>query len=409
MVSVDLRTRTDADVSAVDAAALFDEELPDRAARHAALVLEGARQLSPKPLAVEVDGRAWTLTLGDRQVEIRRGDDAPAMVRLDAEALTDLVHDIRTPVGFFTGGDLDMPRGRLDDLLDWWVVLRGLLDERPVHTVGAVDFHDRAGAPLDLHHSFHPDDDADEMAHFLSEAGFLHIAGLFTAGEMAAISADMDAALPTYQPDDGRSWWARTASGENRAVRLQYFHEHSPTTAALLADDRFLRISRLTSDGHRLSDEDRVGNMIEALVKPLGIVEGISDLPWHKDCSLGRHSYQCCSMTVGISVTGADADSGQLRVVAGSHRALIQPAFVRRGLDLPQIDLPTEAGDVTVHLSCTMHMSQPPITQERRVMYTGFRLPDPEGAAMVGGDKIRRIREGAYKTVSQPPSPLARR
>jgi len=149
-------------------------------------------------------------------------------------------------------------------------------------------------------------------------------------------------------------------------------------------------------------------NMIEALVKPLGVVEGISDLPWHKDCSLGRHSYRCCSLTVGISVTGADADTGQLRVVAGSHRALIQPAFVRRGLDLPQVDLPTQTGDVTVHLSCTLHMSQAPVTAERRVMYTGFRLPDAEDTdsetARANEKKIGRIREGAYKTVSQVPS-----
>jgi hypothetical protein len=39
---------------------------------------------------------------------------------------------------------------------------------------------------------------------------------------------------------------------------------------------------------------------IEALIKPLHVVEGISDLPWHKDCSLGRHSYECYSLTLGI-------------------------------------------------------------------------------------------------------------
>ena len=66
-------------------------------------------------------------------------------------------------------------------------------------------------------------------------------------------------------------------------------------------------------------------------MKPLDVVEGISDLPWHKDCSLGRHSYRCCSMTVGISVTGADAATGQLRVVAGSHRALDAAGVRARG------------------------------------------------------------------------------
>ena len=51
-------------------------------------------------------------------------------------------------------------------------------------------------------------------------------------------------------------------------------------------------------------------NRIEALFKPFDVVEGISDLPWHKDCALGRHSYDCSSMTVGISVSGADDVSG---------------------------------------------------------------------------------------------------
>jgi hypothetical protein len=310
-------------------------------------------------------------------------------------------------MGFFTGGDLNLRRGRLEDTLDWGVVLRSLIDGQAVHTRGAIEFRDRVGAELNLHRSFAPDDDPAEMAHFLGEAGFLHISGMFTDDEMAEVSADMDAALPSYTPDDGRSWWAKTNDGEQRAVRLQYFQEHSAMTRELLEDDRMQRIGRLTSDGHALGEAHLGGNVIEALVKPIGIVEGISDLPWHKDCSLGRHSYRCCSLTVGISVTGADALSGQLGVVAGSHRALVQPAFVRRTLDLPQVELPTQTGDVTVHLSCTLHMSQPPVARERRVMYTGFRLPEREGTTSGIDAKLSRIREGAYKVVSQAPSPVA--
>lgn len=330
--------------------------------------------------------------------------DAEAVAVLDGDALTDLVHDVRTPMGFFTGGHLDMPRGRLEDFLNTWVILRSLLDRRPAHVRGAVMFHDADGGELDLRRTFGGSDEDDEMAHFLAETGFLHIAGVFTPGEMAAVSAEIDEALPGYSPDDGRSWWARTAAGDERAVRLQYFHERSATTAALLADERYLRIGRLTDDGHEPAAS---GNIIEALIKPIGVVKGISDLPWHKDCSLGGHSYRCCSLTVGISVTGADASTGQLRVVAGSHRALIQPAFVRRQLDLPQIDLPTEAGDVTVHLSCTLHMSQAPVSAERRVMYTDFRLPGRGAPSPAAAATLARIREGSYKMVSQPPSPVA--
>jgi ectoine hydroxylase-related dioxygenase (phytanoyl-CoA dioxygenase family) len=146
------------------------------------------------------------------------------------------------------------------------------------------------------------------------------------------------------------------------------------------------------------------GNAIEALIKPLEVVEGISDLPWHKDCSLGRHSYDCCSLTVGISVTGAGADSGQLRVIAGSHRALMWPAHLNRPekYGLPIVDLPTRTGDITAHLSCTHHMAQAPTARERRVMYTSFRLPSVAvDSSIESRARINQAREAAYKTVSQ--------
>ena len=40
---------------------------------------------------------------------------------------------------------LDMPSGNVNDFLDWWVVLRSLLDARAVHTAGDVTFTDRDG------------------------------------------------------------------------------------------------------------------------------------------------------------------------------------------------------------------------------------------------------------------------
>ncbi len=81
------------------------------------------------------------------------------------------------------------------------------------------------------------------------------------------------------------------------------------------------------------------------------------------------------------------------------------PAFLRRDNTLPVLDLPTETGDVTVHLSCTLHMAQPPVERERRVMYTGFRLPPlrPD-AAEAARRRLRDVRETAATTVSQPPS-----
>ena len=78
-----------------------------------------------------------------------------------------------------------------------------------------------AKAGLELDRCFAWDDDDDEMLHFLEQAGFVHVAGAFTEGEMAALSRDMDVAAPSYTPGDGRSWWARTADGAQWSLRWE--------------------------------------------------------------------------------------------------------------------------------------------------------------------------------------------
>jgi hypothetical protein len=108
---------------------------------------------------------------------------------------------------------------------------------------------------------------------------------------------------------------------------------------------------------------------------------------------MGGHSRHCCGLTVGISVTGARRENGELGAVAGSHRANI-PVLGVEGLDLPRVPLPTHTGDVTVHCSCTLHMSRPPESAERRVVYSGFGLAARPGDHRVELDpaEIRRQR-----------------
>lgn len=400
MSSLDVRSRTNDDVREVDVAEFFDDELPELIRERALLAVPGAQELGMAPFAIEVDDAAWTLALVGDSISVRAGDHGDACVRLDPEELAKLVNDLITPMTLVTSAELRMERGELGAFLDWWVVLRALIDQRPVHTAGALVLRDEAGEPLDPNRSFTPDGDDGEIAHFLREAGCLHLEGWFDVAEMEAIGRDMDAAFPLYAPDDGRSWWAETADGTQRAVRLQGFQEHSSTLADLLDDERFARIGALTDDGYLAR------GTAEALEKPIGVVKGISDLLWHKDCSLGMHSYGCTGLVVGISVTGADAASGQLSVVPGSHRALVQPIGHRKQWGLPPRDLPTRTGDVTVHCSCTLHKSHPPIERERRVVYTGFALPDADGEPSEDRNALRAVRELSYKKVSQEPSPV---
>jgi hypothetical protein len=396
-MTFDVRTRVDGEVDRLEPgeardtiAAGFDS---------AADLLRPAMHYAKRPLTVEVDGGTdvWHLASDGSSVALREGRAEEGLrLRLTGEELADLVSDQATPMGWFSSGALDL-EGRLEHLLDWWVLMRAAIDERRPHIAGDIDF-----AGTDLSRSFTLDDSDEDIRSFLATAGFVHIRGVYGTDEMAAVSADMDAAAPDFKKGDSRSWWARTSDGVDRLVRMHGADTVCPSIGRLVEDDRLARIGALPAEGHQSRPSS---NRIEALFKPIGVVEGISDVPWHKDCSLGRHSYECYALTVGISVTGADATSGQLRVVAGSHRALMWPAFVRRDNDLPIIDLPTQTGDVTVHLSCTLHMAQPPVERERRVLYTGFRLPprNPD-AARLGRERIAKVREAAPVTVSQPSS-----
>jgi hypothetical protein len=399
-MSVDLRTRVDGGQPSIEATRFFRDHLPPRLDAHQSLIAPGACELPLRDLCIETDGEPWTLRWQDERVTVRAGRGDGARVRLSHEQLADLVHDQSTPIALMSNRLLDMPEGGLPDFLNWWLVLRAALDERRIHARGDLVLSG------DIHRSFTPDDSDEQMRDFLERAGYLHIRGLFSEDEMAAVAADYERAAPHYEKGDPRGWFATTKDGSEHLVRMEGFERFSEATAQLLDEDRFLRIARIPGLDHE--PRRQLGSRAGALVKPIGVVKGISDVPWHKDCSLGRHSYECCSLTVGISVTGADAESGQLRVVPGSHRALVWPApCLQPGLDLEPIDLPTRTGDVTVHLSCTQHMSQPPVKRTRKVLYTGFaqRPTDPE-AAERNRRRLNAVRSRTHTSISQQPGYL---
>ena len=267
--------------------------------------------------------------------------------------------------------------GDITDWIRWEPILRALFDGRKVYEPGDVTFVDLSGEPLDLTRSFTADDDHAEMANFLEQAGFLLLRQIFSEAEMTELGADIDYWIDRATPDDGQSWWATDSSGTSHAVRVLSFHEKAELVGQLVTDARFRWIGELPDDGHI------TGGSAEGLVKPLGIVRGLSDLPWHKDCGQGGHSYSCNGLTCGISVTSADRRSGALGVVPGSHRANTTASGRDGCRDLEPLVLETLPGDVTVHCSDTLHRAHPPIDRPRKVVYTGFGLPRPQ-------DDVRR-------------------
>ena len=368
MTSIDVRTRPDTPTHPVDPRD-FVARQSVRRLRVAGVPVDTL----PPPLTLEIDGYTFNLAIRDGELALAPGA-APSgtLVSMDSSAFSDLVDDAISTFWLPMMGRARLQRGDIDDFTAWEPLLRLLIDDRPVYRPGSITFTARCGEPLNLQTSFTLDDDHADIGRFLSQAGYLHLRGMFTVDEMAAISHDLDACILRAEREDGESWWARTEDGQWYPSRILQFNRKSSTLREILGSKRFRAIGTFTDDVFAPVDPSS-GNAAEGLLKRPDVVEGISDVSWHKDCSPGEHSRRCCGLVVGISLSDSGAELGELSVVAGSHRANIAPLGVK-GLDLPRIAVPTRAGDVTVHCSCTLHMSSPPVRGQRQVVYAGISL-----------------------------------
>ena len=274
---------------------------------------------------------------------------------------------------------------------------------------GAMAFEDAAGGPSTSRAASRGTTPTTRWTRFLGQAGFLHVAGVFTEDEMAAVSADMDRAAPSFVQGDGRSWWARTVDGTDRLVRMQGFDIDSPH------DGRAGRRRAPGAARRAPRRRPRVGR--HGVQRPRGPREADRRGGGHLRRPVAQGLLARAPQLRMLLAHGRDLghrrrrDLGPAPGGGRSHRALVWPAFLRRDNPLPVVDLPTRTGDVTVHLSCTLHMAQPPVERERRVMYTGFRLPplrpDAAAAAPPAPPGRARDRRDDRLTASQPGPRLA--
>lgn len=391
-VGFDFRTRTLDDVHEVDPTVFLTDEIPALLRRNGSIASRAMRASGLESIVIAVDGVESTWRLDAHgELQIVPGDHGRARVDLSGAWFSDLICNVRSAVAVLVSAEPVMTRGNIMHLIHWETVLRAVVDGRPAYEPGLIDFVDRDGAPLDLDRSFTTDDDPSEMAQFLGQTGFLLLRSVFTPAEITTITSRIDELRSAATPDDGTSWWGRVGGpdGEHLCVRVNDLPEDS---LGLSMTERLDPIVAFTGAGHGFDH-------IDVLIKPVDVTEGISDLPWHKDCSLGLHSYQCLQVIFGLSVTASGPDNGQLGVVAGSHRVNIDQFGLSGDIDLPQVFIATEPGDVTVHLSCTLHSSTPPVHSERRVAYSTYMLPGDTGALEA---RIRGVRDQAGRETFAP-------
>ncbi len=376
--SVDVRTRTLGPVAILDPHEFFASTWRAAASHHGARAAADARHLGLDAVTLVVDGTPWTLRPTADAIVVEPARASDLVIAMDGAAFAELVSERRSALGLAVGGRLDADPDAAWALCGWDPVLRSLLDGRPVYRPGDIALDAPDGSPLDLHDcSFRLGDDDPRAGQFLAQAGFVLLRDVVDAATLDALDHDLDRAVHDATPDDGKSWWAGTADGARYPCRILDFAAQSETLRRVVGTDRYRAIGALLGDGHLPGDpfgEHFADVTAEGLLKRVESVEGLACLPWHKDCDRGGHSQFCSGLTIGICLTAVDEAHGGLDVLAGSHRANIARSQVD-SIDLPAVTLRAERGDLTVHLSCALHRSTHPTTDERRVVYTGFTLP----------------------------------
>ena len=359
--------------AALDFDAFHRAELPARlAAGNGRIAGRDARRRAPIAFALP-DGRAYTFAAADAGIEIVPGSESAAtIVELEARDWQDFVHELHTTAGLLYGRRLRFPRGSYADLELWEPALRAAFDGRPIYDPAGFELRDADGAPLDPNERFTLDDGADRLHRFLEQAGFLLVKHVFSAAEVAALARAAERLAAAATPGDRASWWARDGAGKDVLCRITYAGRRSTEVAALDDDARIRALGTLAGADLRPAPDRCDGHSI--VIKNAAVVEGLSDLPWHRDCGLGGHPIMCPNVQVGIQLDHANAESGQLHFLAGSWRTSCHRDDIESAARRHVVALDTEPGDCTVHFGDAMHAAPPPRGHGpgRRALYVSF-------------------------------------
>lgn len=343
----------------LDFDAFHRTELPRRlAAGNGTLAADGAAKLGALAFRVR-GGGAYRYVPRPGGIDVLRGDDgARTVVELELEDWQGLVHDLESVPGLLYAGRIQRVRGNLMHFVAWEPALRAMFHGRPIFDPAQAELRERGGGPLDPTRTFRPGDDREEMAHFLRTSGYLVVKGVFPQSEIARFREHAERLRRSAVAGDKQSWWGRNARGEAVLCRV--------TNAGSIADFQSLYADPRIADLATLSDEKLTARAagseegVTVLFKNPDMTEGLSDLPWHRDCGMGGHAVMCPVIIFTICLTSGSAEAGELRVLPGSWTGSYGFIDANHERAPRGVSLDVEAGDVSLHYGDLMHAAPPP-------------------------------------------------
>jgi hypothetical protein len=340
-------------------------QLDEAVLAHAAQDLRDAGSIS-----FVVGEDALTYRVHQGQIVTEPGHaDGDTVVRLDQAAWDDLVNQERSFINLFLTKELVFDRGGFEQLSDWYPALTYLHAGIPPYDPSRADLKGRdPGKAMSL------DDSDEELRAQLETMGFMRVAGVFSKEEMDRANAEIDRLAELAKPGDNESWWAKDEDDNDILCRLVYATLRSDVLRALQDDPRVERLGRLLDPQARVSADRMEGSAV--LLKVPGKTKGLSNIPYHQDCGMGGHAILCPAVSIGIQLTGSNAETGNLTVIPGSHGQTMHYNWQQRLSDVPVVAVDTEPGDVTVHVQDVMHASPKPTGAGwRRTMYVTHYPP----------------------------------
>jgi ectoine hydroxylase-related dioxygenase (phytanoyl-CoA dioxygenase family) len=219
---------------------------------------------------------------------------------------------------------------------------------------------------LDPARTFCPDDGVEDMRHFLRTAGYLVVRGVFGREEVASFVREAGELRAEAVKGDRLSWWSKGAAGDEILCRVTRGAD-KPSLATLYGSPRIGRFVEMVAPDFvpRLGE----GNGVTLIYKNPCVAEGLSDLPWHRDCGLGGHVLMCPLIICSTFLTPVNPDVGDLVFLPGSHRGscgYMDPTFAPTNA----VHVVAEPGDVAIHYSDVMHAAPPP----RREDLSAYRI-----------------------------------
>lgn len=308
-------------------------------------------------LSVAGAAESFSYYLSEGELSLEVGTEAAEFtVELEVADWQGLVGDLESVPGILYGGRLRSHSGDLMQFMRWEPVLRAIYTGRPIYQPGTFELRGASGDLLDPAASFGLQDASDRMRDFLDAAGYLLVKDVFSASEIAAFRLASVELADAAREGDQQSWWGRNSAAEAVLCRCLNGGSH-PALESLYDDQRIQRLASLlpAGMGHSPAQEQ---DSITLVRKNPGVTEGLSDLPWHRDCGMGGHATMCPTYVFSLYLYDATPAAGCLRFLPGSHRYAF--GFADAG-DLPgAVTVPAGAGDVTIHIGDVMHAAPPP-------------------------------------------------